>query len=127
MIRTGQLLAGLAKSVGYQVVGVDLFRTRLATATKEQLREEVLILRWPGPDKTNGWPQQSNWSAMVMKDEPSKTSMKAKPSSEPPKQTNRYSAIAALETGGLPYDPGSRPIKRFSRAIASLILSMLVA
>lgn len=48
MIRTGQLLAEIAESVGYQVVGLDLFRTRLATATKEQLREEVLILRWPG-------------------------------------------------------------------------------
>jgi hypothetical protein len=49
MIRTGQILADLAKSAGYEVIGIDLFRTRLATATKEQLREEVLILRWPGP------------------------------------------------------------------------------
>ncbi len=48
MIRTGELLAGIAESVGYEVVGIDLFRTRLATATKEQLREEVLLLRWPG-------------------------------------------------------------------------------
>ncbi len=48
MIRTGQLLADLAHSLGYEVVGIDLFRTRLATATKEQLREEVLVLRWPG-------------------------------------------------------------------------------
>jgi len=48
MIRTGQLLADLAKSVGYEVVGIDLFRTRLATATREQLREEVVLLRWPG-------------------------------------------------------------------------------
>jgi len=48
MIRTGQLLAGIAQSLGYEVVGIDLFRTRLATATKEQLREEVVILRWPG-------------------------------------------------------------------------------
>lgn len=48
MIRTGQLLAEIAESVGYEVVGLDLFRTRLATATKEQLREEVLLLRWPG-------------------------------------------------------------------------------
>ncbi|HEU5069480.1 MAG TPA: DNA methyltransferase [Verrucomicrobiae bacterium] len=54
MIRTGQLIADLAKSVGYEVVGIDLFRTRLATATKEQLREEVVILRWPGPPKLNG-------------------------------------------------------------------------
>jgi DNA modification methylase len=48
MIRTGQLLAGIAESLGYEVVGVDLFRTRLATATREQLREEVVVLRWPG-------------------------------------------------------------------------------
>ncbi len=48
MIRTGQLLASIAESLGYEVVDIDLFRTRLATATKEQLREEVVILRWPG-------------------------------------------------------------------------------
>ncbi|TAN22742.1 MAG: hypothetical protein EPN33_07370 [Acidobacteria bacterium] len=49
MIRTGQLLADVADSLGYEVVGLDLFRTRLATATREQLREEAVILRWPGP------------------------------------------------------------------------------
>ena len=48
MIPTGQLLAYIAQSLGYQLVGFDLFRTRLATATKEQLREEVVVLRWPG-------------------------------------------------------------------------------
>lgn len=48
MIRTGQLLADIAQSLGYEVVGLDLFRTRLATATREQLREEVVVLRWPG-------------------------------------------------------------------------------
>ncbi len=48
MIRTGQLLADIAASLGYEVVGIDLFRTRIATATKEQLREEVVLLRWPG-------------------------------------------------------------------------------
>jgi hypothetical protein len=48
MIRTGQLLADIAKSLGYEVTGIDLFRTRLATATKEMLREEVVLLRWPG-------------------------------------------------------------------------------
>jgi hypothetical protein len=47
MIRTGQILAGIAESLGYELVGIDLFRTRLATATGEQLREEVIILRWP--------------------------------------------------------------------------------
>jgi len=48
MIRTGQLLAGIAESLGYQVVSIDLFRTRLATATREQMREEVVVLQWPG-------------------------------------------------------------------------------
>jgi hypothetical protein len=48
MIRTGQLLANIAESHGYEVVSLDLFRTRLATATREQLREEVVVLRWPG-------------------------------------------------------------------------------
>jgi len=48
MIRTGRLLADIADSLGYEVLGLDLFRTRLATATREQLREEVLLLRWPG-------------------------------------------------------------------------------
>ena len=48
MIRTGQILADIASSLGYEVEGVDLFRTRLATATREQLREEVVVLRWPG-------------------------------------------------------------------------------
>lgn len=48
MIRTGQLLAELAQQLGYEVLSIDLFRTRLATATREQLREEVVVLRWPG-------------------------------------------------------------------------------
>lgn len=48
MIRTGQLLANIATALGYELVGIDLFRTRLATATKEQLREEVVVLHWPG-------------------------------------------------------------------------------
>jgi DNA modification methylase len=48
MIRTGQLLADIAQPLGYELEGIDLFRTRLATATKEQLREEVVVLRWKG-------------------------------------------------------------------------------
>ncbi|MGH2560704.1 MAG: DNA methyltransferase [Thermomicrobiales bacterium] len=48
MIRTGQLLAEIAERLGYEVVSLDLFRTRLATASREQLREEVVVLRWPG-------------------------------------------------------------------------------
>ncbi len=48
MIRTGQILADIARSLGYQVISIDLFRTRLATATRKQMREEVVVLRWPG-------------------------------------------------------------------------------
>jgi DNA modification methylase len=53
MIRTGQLMADIAQSLGYALIGIDLFRTRLATATKEQLREEVVLLRWPGKEALN--------------------------------------------------------------------------
>lgn len=49
MIRTGEIMAELAESLGYEVVSLDLFRERFATATRAQLREEVLVLRWPGP------------------------------------------------------------------------------
>jgi len=52
MIRTGELLADIAQSLGYELVRIDLFRTRFATATKEQLREEVVVLRWPGRKRT---------------------------------------------------------------------------
>ena len=45
-IRTGQILAEVAESLGYLVEDIDLFRTRFATAPGEQLREEVLVLRW---------------------------------------------------------------------------------
>lgn len=48
MIRTGRLLADIAEALGYQLMRIDLFRTRYATATREQLREEVVVLRWPG-------------------------------------------------------------------------------
>lgn len=90
MIRTGQLLADLAKSAGYEVVGIDLFRTRLATATKEQLREEVVLLRWPGPASGRPWPHQSNHPAPALKEDPPSPDMKSK---APPKPQNRYSAI----------------------------------
>jgi hypothetical protein len=93
MIRTGQLLADLAKSAGYEVVGIDLFRTRLATATKEQLREEVVVLRWPGPSKINYWTQESDTNFMSMKEEPPKTRRVKKPLKASSRKANRYSAI----------------------------------
>ena len=52
MIRTGELLAEIAEEVGYVVKGRDLFRTRLATATGEQLREEVVLLEWHGAEQS---------------------------------------------------------------------------
>ena len=48
MIRTGQLLADIARSLGYVVTDIDLFRTRPSTVTGEHLREEVVLLEWPG-------------------------------------------------------------------------------
>ncbi|HEU0291537.1 MAG TPA: DNA methyltransferase [Anaerolineales bacterium] len=48
MIRTGQILGDIAQKLGYELVDIDLFRTRLATATREQLREEVVVLKWRG-------------------------------------------------------------------------------
>ncbi|HEY9617377.1 MAG TPA: DNA methyltransferase [Microcoleaceae cyanobacterium] len=56
LIRTGELLSDLAQGLGYEVVGLDLFRTRLATATKEQMREEVVLLRWSGQMPTVPYP-----------------------------------------------------------------------
>lgn len=48
MIRTGKLLAEIAEALGYEPVRIDPFRTRFATATKSELHEEVVILRWNG-------------------------------------------------------------------------------
>ena len=48
MIRTGHLLAEVAESIGYQVEDIELFRTRFATRSKQELREEVLILKYNG-------------------------------------------------------------------------------
>jgi hypothetical protein len=47
MIRTGEILADIARGLGYEVENIELFRTRLATATRAALREEVLVLRLP--------------------------------------------------------------------------------
>ena len=48
MIRTGHLIAEIAQTLGYELVRIDLFRTRFSTATKNNLNEEVVILRWRG-------------------------------------------------------------------------------
>lgn len=45
-IHTGEILADLAREEGFEVIGLDLFRTRFSTATQTDLREEVLLLRW---------------------------------------------------------------------------------
>jgi len=43
-IPTADLLGEIASSLGYKIVDIELWRTRLATATKMQLNENVLIL-----------------------------------------------------------------------------------
>jgi len=86
MIRTGQILADIAKSIGYEVVAIDLFRTRLATATREQLREEVVILRWPGSVAVNGWSQELKEPPMSYKTNQSSGKIRTK-------KQNRYAAI----------------------------------
>ncbi|NEZ64067.1 DNA methyltransferase [Leptolyngbyaceae cyanobacterium CCMR0082] len=47
-IPTGSLLAHIAQDLGYELMGIDLFRTRRASKTEVDLREEVVLLRWPG-------------------------------------------------------------------------------
>ena len=53
MIRTGELLAEIAHEIGYDVIDLELFRTRISTATGKRLREEVLVLEWKGKRKGN--------------------------------------------------------------------------
>lgn len=48
LIETGTLLAHIAENLGYEVLDIDLFRTRFSTATKNELREEVVVLQWNG-------------------------------------------------------------------------------
>ena len=62
-IPTGKLLAQVAESLGYRVKAIDLFRTRYATATKQNLREEVLILEWPGASRALRYKNQKPESA----------------------------------------------------------------
>lgn len=47
-IRTAELLAEVAESVGYIVEGIEPFRKRYATATDTWLNEDVLILKYTG-------------------------------------------------------------------------------
>lgn len=47
-IPTGSLLAQIAQNLGYQLIAIDLFRTRRASKTDVDLREEVVLLYWPG-------------------------------------------------------------------------------
>jgi len=59
LIRTGELLAEIAEEVGYKIVDLELFRTRLSTTTGTQLREEVLILEW-NPKRRNHMAKKKN-------------------------------------------------------------------
>ena len=79
-IRTGKLLANIADSLGYEVVDIELFRSRLSTTTKETLREECVILKW------NGLPNIKSLKTNAAKNEKFM-------SEEKPKTENRYSQI----------------------------------
>ncbi len=70
MIPTGKILADIGQSLGYEPVSIDLFRTRFATATKEQLREEVVVLRWPKKSAT--WSVLSNKNTFPVSDKDEK-------------------------------------------------------
>lgn len=48
LIRTGEILGSIAEQLGYELVDIDLFRTRFSTVTQEDLREEVVLLQWNG-------------------------------------------------------------------------------
>lgn len=48
LIHTGEILGEIAEQIGYKLERIDLFRTRFATATQAELREEVVVLQWPG-------------------------------------------------------------------------------
>ena len=52
-IKTGQILADIAELLGFRVDGIDLFRTRRSTVTRASLREEVVLLTWPGKFKAS--------------------------------------------------------------------------
>jgi len=47
-IPTGKILSDIATYLGYELVSIDLFRTRFATATKKEMNEEVVVLKWKG-------------------------------------------------------------------------------
>jgi hypothetical protein len=47
-IPTAELLGKIAAQIGYHVEGIELWRTRLATATVTDLDENILILRNKG-------------------------------------------------------------------------------
>ena len=47
LIPTAQLLADVATRIGYKVEGIETWRNRFSTTTKQQIEENVLILRKP--------------------------------------------------------------------------------
>ena len=45
-IPTGKILGEIAVHLGYKLESIELFRTRFATATKKEMNEEVVVLKW---------------------------------------------------------------------------------
>ncbi len=46
-IKTAKILAKIAEDIGFEVVGIELWRDRRSTAHEEPLPENVLVLRRP--------------------------------------------------------------------------------
>jgi DNA modification methylase len=65
LIRTGELLSDIAHEAGYEVLSLDLFRTRLSTTTGHQLREEVLVLEWPGEKRMARKNDQNRYDQLI--------------------------------------------------------------
>jgi hypothetical protein len=98
LIRTGKLLGEIAESLGYQVVELQLFRERAATATKQSLREEGLILRWPQTTVSFNLPESRAARIQDMNGQ-----------SETEQIPNRYvQIIERIFAGG--YSPGKREV-----------------
>ena len=50
-IPTGKILGDIAVHLGYHLDSIDLFRTRYATATRKDMNEEIVVLKWKEESK----------------------------------------------------------------------------
>jgi len=55
MIKTGELLSRIAVSLCYELIGIDLFRTRLSTAARSRLRKKSHFCRGQSDSNPSSW------------------------------------------------------------------------